>query len=113
MGCFPAGDRSYDLMDMAGNVWEWTASKWGRTSVYRPDYGYPYDSADGREDPTGPDLRVVRGGAWFNLQRLARCAFRYRLIPVSFSASLGFRVVVSLALRGQREGRRGRLRGPG
>lgn len=42
---------------MAGNAAEWTSSRMA---------GYPYDPADGREDPPAAegDLRVVRGGAF-------------------------------------------------
>lgn len=98
VGCFPAGAGPHGLLDAAGNVWEWTISKWGRTSVYRPDYGYPYRPDDGRESPDGPDLRVVRGGSWLVNQRDARCAFRDWLVPGSFDDDLGLRVVVSLAL---------------
>jgi formylglycine-generating enzyme required for sulfatase activity len=81
---------------MAGNVWEWTVSKWGKTSIYKPDYGYPYDSGDGREELTGPDLRVVRGGSWDDIQRLARCAVRLRCGPGYFYSRVGCRVVASL-----------------
>ena len=83
---------------MAGNVWEWTLSRWGRTSVFRPDYKYPYDLADGREEPDGPDLRVVRGGSWNFYLWFARCACRLGYFPVVFNTIVGLRVVVSLAL---------------
>ena len=96
VGTFPAGASPYGARDMAGNVWEWTSCRWGRPSFYRPDYKYPYDAADGREEPEGPDLRVVRGGSWYFL-RNARCACRDRNIPDFYNDNLGFRVVVSLA----------------
>ena len=40
---------------MHGNVWEFCQS------AYR---AYPYNAADGREDITKPQERVLRGGAW-------------------------------------------------
>jgi formylglycine-generating enzyme required for sulfatase activity len=95
VGCFPSGASSCGGLDMAGNVWEWTHSKWGRTSTYRPDYAYPYDAEDGRESLDGPDFRVVRGGSWGNSSWFARCAVRHWGIPGDWSNYIGFRVVVS------------------
>ena len=54
VGQFPAGASPYGVLDMAGQVWEWTRSS------YRP---YPYDPSDGREEPSEGETRVARGGS--------------------------------------------------
>lgn len=51
------GKSSEALHDLAGNVWEWTRSKWEMSNIYRTDFGYPYDPADGRESSEGLNLR--------------------------------------------------------
>jgi len=84
----PAGDSPYGLMDMAGNVWEWTGS------LYRP---YPYDADDGREDAGVDDQRVVRGGAYDEGPLLARSAWRNSVPPDLRAANVGFRVACDAA----------------
>ena len=54
VGIFAEGASSYGVLDMAGNVWEWTSS------LFRD---YPYRSDDGREDQQKMDVRVLRGVA--------------------------------------------------
>jgi formylglycine-generating enzyme required for sulfatase activity len=49
------GKSATGLLDMAGNVWEWTASK---PSAYSKDPSYPV--------PTQAEVRVIRGGSFFN-----------------------------------------------
>lgn len=77
VGSFPDGASACGCLDMAGNVWEWTRSLWGRCRE-KPDFGYPYASGDGREDlAAGRDtLRVLRGGAFGNGVSSLRCAYR-------------------------------------
>ncbi|WP_295886466.1 SUMF1/EgtB/PvdO family nonheme iron enzyme [uncultured Thiohalocapsa sp.] len=54
VGCYSAGAGALGIEDLAGNCWEWRASR------YRL---YPLRPGDGRDDPAGTDPRVLRGGA--------------------------------------------------
>jgi len=96
VGSFPAGASPYGVMDMAGNVWEWTST------IPQP---YPYDPGDGREEPDlrpredvvfgdGPQ-RVWRGGTWANGTWWLRASVRYHSVPGYYHNSLGFRCAVS------------------
>jgi len=84
---YPDGASPYGILDMAGNMWEWTGS------LYRP---YPYDPMDGREDPTrAGDKRVLRGGAFYSTARRVRCAYRDSSHPDDWRGHYGFRVCVA------------------
>jgi toxoflavin biosynthesis protein ToxD len=86
VGSIPAGASPFGCLDAAGGVWEWTAS------LDRP---YPYDPADGREDPAAAGRRILRGGCYANPHGYARCACRFRLLPNIRNQFLGFRLARS------------------
>ena len=93
----PQGDSRYGCADMAGNVWEWTRSLWGK-EWDKPEYGYPYRAGDGRENEDAPDdvRRVLRGGSWLNNGFGVRSANRHRYTPDYRLNDIGFRCVSSL-----------------
>jgi formylglycine-generating enzyme required for sulfatase activity len=96
VGCFPGGASPYKCLDMAGTVGEWTRSLWGKRWE-QPDYRYPYNPEDGRENLKASDSepRVLRGGSFFSNVRFVRCAGRFRRYPYGRNWYYGFRVVVS------------------
>jgi formylglycine-generating enzyme required for sulfatase activity len=72
----PDGDSPCRCADMAGNVWEWTASEWKPGSVYR----------------------VLRGGSGGDDRSYARVNVRLRCNPGLSCLLIGCRVVASPAL---------------
>lgn len=90
VGSFPDGASPYGVLDMSGNVWEWTST------IYDQDaFPYPYDGADGREDLTDGDaLRVLRGGSFYDNPENVRASYRYGYVTYYRLDSGGFRVVV-------------------
>jgi serine/threonine-protein kinase len=82
---FPSGASPFGVLDLAGNVWEWTSTLW---------LAYPYDPVDGREDEQGNGLRVVRGGSYDSPARQVRCAHRSAINPSYGYDDVGMRVVL-------------------
>lgn len=90
VGSFPGGASPFGVLDMAGNVEEWTAD-W---------YGGDY-SAVAMMNPRGAETgseRVVRGGAWrTHVSEYVRSAHRDAFEPTRRMSSLGFRCARSKA----------------
>ncbi|MGH3242894.1 MAG: formylglycine-generating enzyme family protein, partial [Spirillospora sp.] len=79
----PAGDSPFGMSDMAGNVAEWTATRY---CLYDPGRRYDplYHAATGR-------YQVVRGGGWMNLRHQLRTSERFAIDPAYASHATGFR----------------------
>jgi formylglycine-generating enzyme required for sulfatase activity len=85
VGCYPAGAAPCGASDMAGNVWEWTASVW---------QAYP----GGAPVVAKEDARVLRGGSYWSDTAGVRCARRLWSPPrLGGYDHFGLRVVVEVA----------------
>jgi formylglycine-generating enzyme required for sulfatase activity len=94
VGCFPKGTSPYGVMDMAGNIWEWTRSIWGNQWSFS-DFIYPYNPDDGRENLGSRGFRILRGGCFLSSRKSSRCSSRLRLNPTNKDDHIGFRVAIS------------------
>jgi len=77
VGRYGAGTSPYGLLDLCGNVWEWTSSD-------------PASYANGKEIEPG---KVVRGGAYNSPHDKATTTYRGILQPEEFYDKTGFRCV--------------------
>lgn len=83
VGAFPRGASPFGVLDLAGNVDEWTET------TYAPYPGAPTD-VPARES-WALDPHITRGGSWRQHRDLARCARRHGIYAGSVGA--GFRLI--------------------
>ena len=86
VGAFPLGASPYGILDMSGNVMEWTRTLYQDTLS---------DSRNVGEDLETDGRREVRGGSFLSDRRLVRSAYRGWNDPYYQGDYIGFRVVVS------------------
>ena len=93
VGSFPDSASPFGVLDMAGNVWEWTAD----------GYALDYYANSPTENPTGSDsvdMRVTRGGGFrlldFTGLDEARATHRRPLPPLTTDSDLGFRCAMTV-----------------
>lgn len=88
VAAFPAGNNSYGLADMCGNVWEWCKDSW--------DEKFFNNLNNGTIDPISENNsseRVLRGGAFDSLASMGSCSFRFHAPQNVRRNSIGFRLI--------------------
>src|SRR5439155_8312321 len=93
VGSYPAGASPYQVLDLAGNAWEWV-NDW-----YQGDY---YATSP-QQSPGGPSnglQRVARGGSYSQLNATGpfeyTTTYRLPLDPETENPAVGFRCVKDL-----------------
>lgn len=83
VGGYPSGLSAAGVLDMAGNVWEWTSDWFG---------DYTAAPATNPRGMSAGTARVTRGGGWSDRDAGAlRTAYRNAVSPTYQSDSIGFR----------------------
>ena len=89
VGNSTAGISPFGVLDMSGNVAEWTETL---DRVFSRDHPYRDDDDRNREDATG--RRVVRGGSWYSASTaILYLPYRETFQPEVSAPYLGFRIV--------------------
>jgi sulfatase modifying factor 1 len=84
VGSRPAGASPVGAQDMSGNVAEWVRDWWDERTYRELD----------RRNPNGPrhgEVRVVRGGSFYDGDSTLRASYRYGIDPVARLSTVGFR----------------------
>ena len=87
VGQYPSGASPYGALDIAGNAWEWMATKYGKPYPYQIEDEWAEVYLEG--DPT----RRIRGGSYYNGQKNVRGAYRSNFNNARYrSLYMGLRV---------------------
>ena len=90
VGAYPADESPYGVMDMAGNVRDWTQTPYQRAGAVAD--GDRLERASIEAPPNAHALRVIRGGAYISRGHLCRPAARFAGQPDQVFSSVGFRL---------------------
>ncbi len=83
VGVYPQGATPDGIHDLAGTIWEWTATRYA---------GYPYSPDADLENLDATGIRIARGGGWSANRKMVRCAYRVRYLPWDGFDNGGYRL---------------------
>ena len=78
VGSYEAGANAYGLLDMAGNVWQWTSTAYGAAGA-------------------GAATVIVKGGSWMDGPTDLRISNRRDVDPAKGYVDVGFRLVTEVS----------------
>ena len=89
VGIFQEGNTPEKIVDLAGNVWEWTCSDF-ESKRSKNDFSFGSEKVNTHDPQTG-QIPMLRGGSWGFKQDDVRCDSRFRSEPYLRDYFIGFR----------------------
>ena len=91
VGSFPA--NQWGLNDMHGNVWEWCEDYYNQFTYKQFNKKTATDLLNTKKENEFAELRIVRGGSWYNGPMVVRSAARGFFDAPDAASYIGFRIV--------------------
>ena len=95
---FPEGESEFDVVDMLGNVWEYTKTNFFSRQEMHPVFRYSKRKAHGNLIENFEAFPVIRGCAWSSIPEMTSGVYRGKDLMTDRHNEIGFRCVKRIGI---------------
>ncbi len=95
---FPEGESEFGVVDMLGNVWEYTKTNFFSRQEMHPVFRHSTRKAHENLIENFEAFPVIRGGAWSSIPEMTSCVYRGKDLMTDRHNEIGFRCVKRISI---------------